>query len=286
MKFNYFKNLVIGAGILAAVAMGSLVYRHFSRLKNLPPPRAEINITIIPGWNLRQIANDWTKKGIIKNADELYTLVGKPALDYRSTKTRVPKLSFIASSSLDYFFKDKPTYLSYEGYFLPDTYRVYADAKPEEIIKKIFENLDDKITPQMRTDIAKQGKTWEQIMTMASVIEKEAPTPESMAVVSDIFWRRDGGGWPLQSCATVNYVTGKSDPAINAKDRQIDSLFNTYLYPGLPFGPISNPSLNAIKAAIYPTKNDYWYFMSGRDGQMHYGKTLEEHNRNVYKYLR
>jgi len=280
------KNLAFGVLAIVFMVGSFFTYRHFHRVNNLPPPRAEMNITIIPGWNLRNIAEDWAKKGIVKNEQEFYDLVGSPAKDYRVNKKTVASLPFLASSSLGYFFENKPSYLSYEGYFLPETYRVYADSKPEEIIKKIFGQLDSEITPEMRAEIKKQGKTWYEVLTMASVVEKEAPTADSMALVADIFWRREESGWPLQSCATVNYVTGKNDPAISAKDRQIDSLFNTYLYPGMPLGPISNPSLTAIKAAIYPTKNNYWYFMSGTDGRMHYGKTLEEHNLNVAKYLR
>jgi UPF0755 protein len=266
---------------------GVFLYRHFSRPTRVAiPPRAEINITIIPGWNLRQIAADWQAKNLIQSPDELYALVGKPAFNYKANTQIAPVLEFTTTSSWNYFFENKSDYLSYEGYLFPDTYRVYADAKPEEIIKKIFNNLDDKITPEMRAEIEKQGKSIEEILTMASVVEKEAPSAESMGMVADIFWRRYEKKWALQSCATVNYITGKSDPAVTDKDRTIDSLFNTYKYPGLPLGPISNPSLTAIKAVIYPIKNDDWYFMSGADGQMHYAKNLEEHNRNVYRYLR
>lgn len=262
-------------------------YRHFYRPQRaVIVPRAEINITIIPGWNLRQIAADWTNKKIVKSPEEFYELVGKPAYNYKANGELAPKLLFVATSTWEYFFKNKTNYLSYEGYFLPDTYRVYADAKPEDIIKKVFVNLDEKVSPEMRREIEKQNKSFNEILTMASVVEKEAPTSDSMGMVADIFWRRFKSHWALQSCATVNYITGKNDPGVTDKDRAIDSLFNTYKYPGLPLGPISNPSLTAIKAVIYPIKNDYWYFMSGTDGAMHYAKTLEEHNRNVFKYLR
>jgi UPF0755 protein len=284
--FNKIKIIIPVVLILLLATTGIFYYRRLDRAKRTPiPPRAEINITIIPGWNLRQIADDWVKNGLIKDEQDLYDLVGKPAYNYKANNQLAP-IIFSTTSTWEYFFKDKSRYLSYEGYFLPDTYRVYADAKPAEILKKIFVNLDEKITPAIRSDIEKQNKSFFEILTMASVVEKEAPTSDSMGMVADIFWRRYEDSWPLQSCATVNYITGKSDPAVSAKDKAIDSLFNTYKYPGLPLGPISNPSLNAIKAVIYPIKNNYWYFMSGTDGQMHYAKTLEEHNRNVYKYLR
>lgn len=282
-----YKFILLPVVVVIFVLLGLAAWRFVKRSQRVAVvPRAEMNVTIIPGWNLRQIAADWVVKGIIKSEDEFYGLVGKPAYNYKAHNEFAPKLDFVATSSFDYFFRYKSKNLSYEGYFLPDTYRVYADAKPIEIIEKIFDSMNAKITPQMRSDVAAQGKSWEDILTMASVVEKEAPTADSMGMVADIFWRRENAGWPLQSCATVNYVTGKSDPAVSGKDKNINSLFNTYLYPGLPLGPISNPSLTAIKATIYPIKNDYWYFMSGTDGAMHYAKTLEEHNRNVYKYLR
>jgi len=286
VMYNKIKILITLTLITILVTTGIFYYRRTHRIKPQPiPPRPEINITIIPGWNLRQIADDWTKKGLLSTPQDLYDLLGEPAYNYKARNKLAP-IIFSTTSTWTYFFKNKSKYLSYEGYLFPDTYRVYADAKPEEILKKIFINLDDKITPEMRAEIEKQHKTFFEILTMASVIEKEAPTPDSMGMVADIFWRRYENNWPLQSCATVNYVTGKSDPAVSAKDREVDSLFNTYKYPGLPLGPISNPSLSAIKAAIYPIKNNYWYFMSGSDGKMHYAKTLEEHNQNVYKYLR
>ncbi len=278
------KLIFIIVAFVFAVVFG---YRYYSRSQKVViVPRAEINITIIPGWNLRQIATDWVDKKIIKSPEEFYNLVGKPAYNYKANGELAPKLTSFSTSTWDYFFKNKSNYLSYEGYFLPDTYRVYADAKPEDIIKKVFVNLDKKITVEMRAEIDKQNKSLVEILTMASVVEKEAPTSDSMGIVADIFWRRYQKNWALQSCATVNYITGKNDPGVTDKDRAIDSLFNTYKYPGLPLGPISNPSLTAIKAVIYPIKNDYWYFMSGTDGAMHYAKTLEEHNRNVFKYLR
>lgn len=285
--FEKYKFLLIPAALAIFLFGGLGVYRYFGRPKRVAiPPRAEINITIIPGWNLRQIAIDWKAKGLIKSEDELYNLVGKPAFNYKAHREVAPVLEFTATSSFDYFFAGKSKYLSYEGYFLPDTYRVYADATASDVIKKIFNHLDTQITPDMRAEIARQGKSFQDILNMASVVEKEAPTADSMGMVADIFWRRLNSGWPLQSCATINYITGKNDPAASAKDKVIDSLYNTYKYPGLPLGPISNPSLGAIKAVIYPIKNDYWYFMSGTDGQLHFAKTLEEHNRNVYKYLR
>jgi UPF0755 protein len=226
------------------------------------------------------------KKGLIKNEKELYLLVGEPAKNYGAIGTSAPKLNWTATGTLAELFVDKPGNVSYEGYFLPETYRVYVDTKPEDIIKKIFSVLNNRITSEMRTEAIRQKKTWFEIFTMASIVEREVSNENDMKLVADIFWRRNDMRWALQSCATVNYVTGKNDPAISAVDRQLDSFYNTYKYPGLPLGPIGNPSLKAINAVLYPTENDYWYFMSDWEGNMHYAKTLGEHNRNVAKYLR
>lgn len=253
-----------------------------------PPPRKEIDITIIPGWSLRNIADDWTKNGIIKSSEELYNLLGKPAYNYKAVGKSAPDLNFVTASGTPIYplLLEKPSGVSYEGFLYPDTYRVYADAKLEEVLRKIFDNLEEKISPVLRAEIKKQGKTFFEVLTMASVVQREAPSKEDMAMVADIFWRRYRQDWALQSCATVNYITGKNDPGVTDADRSVDSLFNTYKYRGLPLGPISNPSVAAIEATVYPKANNYWYFMAGKDGVTRYAKTLEEHNRNVYKYLR
>lgn len=252
--------------------------------KKMAPPREEINITIIPGWTLRQVASDWVNKGLFGNEDDVYKFLGKPVYKYGGLGNSAPDLTELFP---DFFIlKEKEKNASYEGFIFPDTYRIYKDAKPEEILRKIFDNLEKKITLEMREEIKKQNKTFFEILTMASIVEKEAPDALSMAKVADIFWRRLNTKWALQSCATVNYVTGKTTPAISLQDTQIDSLYNTYKYRGLPPGPISNPSLTAIKAVIYPEKNEYWYFLSDKQGNIHYSKTLEQHNYFKNKYLK
>lgn len=283
-------NLILITIILVLLA-GTYWYYKETRhepAQNQIAPREEINITIIPGWNLRQVAEDWVKKGIINSEEEFYGLLGKPAYNYKAAGEEAPVLNFADASGTPMFplILEKPGNVSYEGFIYPDTYRVYADAKPEEVLKKIFDNLEVKITPELRSEIKSQGKSVYDVLTMASVIEKEAPTKTDMAKVADIFWRRYDKNWALQSCATVNYITGKNDPGVTNGDKEIDSLFNTYKYPGLPLGAISNPGPEAIRAAVYPEKNNYWYFMSGTDGVTHYAKTLDEHNANVAKYLR
>ena len=216
----------------------------------------EQEITMIEGWNLRDVALYLVDQGVIESESELYTITGEP----------------LEADSL-------------EGYLFPDTYRVFADATAQDVVDKMLDNFEEQVTDQMRSDIEAQGRTLDQVITMASILEREARGEEDMGLVSDIFWRRWEINWALQSCASVNYITGKNDPAISYDDQQIDSLYNTYKYPGLPPGPISNPGLQAIEAAIYPTANDYWYFLNDEDGITHFATTNEEHSANKAMYL-
>jgi UPF0755 protein len=244
------------------------------------PKINERSITIIPGWNLRNIA-EYLEKENIGSQDEFYSLVGyPPGVGNKATIDLKEKYSNIK------ILENINNLASLEGYLAPETYRIYNDATVEDVVHKLISERDNQLTEEMKADIAKSGQTIGEVITLASIVEREARNPIDMAIVADIFWRRIGINWALQSCATVNYVTGKSSPGVSAEDQQVDSPYNTYKYPGLPPGPISSPSLEAIKATIYPKANDYWYFMTGNEGEMHYAGTLEEHNKNVYKYLR
>jgi UPF0755 protein len=270
--------------IIALPVIGYGYYRKTHPRYTPPPPRKEIEITIIPGWNLKQIAEDWVKKGLLKNSEELYRLAGTPL--GVSNSGAAPTLLPPTSTELAFLFKDKPTGATYEGYFLPETYRVYADATPEEVIEKIFTTWGVKLTPDIIDEIKRQKKSFYEVLTLASVVEKEVGNAEDRGMVADIFLRRLNNEWALQSCATINYITGKNSPAASSEDIKIDSPYNTYMYKGLPPGPIGSPSVASVKAVLFPTKNQYWFFMAGTDGVTRFAKTLEEHNLNVQKYLR
>jgi UPF0755 protein len=262
MSFNQ-KILSFSAVLLLVLGglSGYFLYRHFHP-KYIPlPPRPEMTLTIIPGWNLRQVAIYFENLGKFQQ-EEITEYAGLPAVDYSSDKKNAPKIDLDLK-----ILKDKPAYISYEGYLAPETYRVYKDAGVKDVIEKFLRERESQITPAMWADTEKSGHSFFEILTMASIVEKEARTPEDMAMVADIFWRRYQKNWALQSCATVNYVTGKNTPAISVKDKEIKSPYNTYKNPGLPPGPICNPSLDAIKATLYPAKNDYWYFLTGTDGK-------------------
>ncbi|MBU4082674.1 endolytic transglycosylase MltG, partial [Patescibacteria group bacterium] len=136
-----------------------------------------------------------------------------------------------------------------------------------------------------RAEIKKQGKTVEEVVIMASILEKEVRTDRDRRIASGIFWRRLGNNYPLQSCATIAYILDEDKWRYSTEDTKVDSPYNSYQNVGLPKGPICNPGLSAIRAAINPQENDYNFFLSKPDGETVFSKTLEEHNTNKAKYL-
>ncbi len=225
-------------------------------------------ITIIEGWNLKDISEYLEIKKICSKKDFL-NLTKK---DY--------------SLSFD-FLKDKPKGLSLEGYIFPDTYEISLAEKPEEILKNILANFDKKLTPNLKSEIAAQHKSIFEIITMASILEKEVKMFGDKKIVSGILWKRIENSMPLQVDATINYITGKNDGGVSVKDTKIDSPYNTYKYGGLPLGPICNPGIESILAAIYPENSPYWYYLSAdHTNKTIFSKTLEEHNVAIAKYLK
>lgn len=242
---------------------------------------AQDQITILEGWDLRDIGWYLESRGLFQ-AEELFELVGFPLVDYSVAKDIPAPKDF--SREFD-FLKDKPSNVSLEGYLFPDTYRLVKGERLEEVVKRMLENFGKKVNP-LRAEIASQGKSIFEIVTMASMLEKEVASFEDRRLVSGILWKRLEAGIPLQVDATISYITGKKTTNISKKETEIDSPYNTYKYPGLPKGPISNPGLESIMAALYPEESDYWYYLSAPDGTTIFSRTLEEHNKAKAKYLR
>ncbi len=226
-------------------------------------------ITIIEGWNLKDIGKYFEEKGIA-TSEEL---------------SKVSQSEIWKSEKFD-FLKDKSDKVGLEGYLFPDTYEIHQKVSLEEIVGKMLSNFDKKLSSDLREEIKKQGKSIFEIITMASLLEKEVQTLEDKKIVSGILWKRLENKIPLQVDATIIYLTGKKSSKISRKETQIDSPFNTYKYKGLPLGPISNPGLESIIAAIYPQDSEYWYYLSTPEGETIFSKTLEEHNVAKQEYLK
>lgn len=234
----------------------------------------EKQIRIIEGWGIKDI-NNYLNKNKIVEENSFIKLAEKEMnnLDFK-------ELSEEIASTL-------PKNAILEGFLFPDTYRLNKDAKADEIIRKMLVNFENKLTQEMRGEIKKQNKSVFEIITMASVVEKEVRTAEDMKIVSGIFWDRIKYGMPLQADATLSYIFDDNIGGHSIEETKIDSPYNTYKYAGLPKGPIANPGLNAITAAIYPKFTGYGYFLSDpATGKTIYSKTLSEHNVNKAKYLK
>ena len=239
-------------------------------------------ITIIEGWNLRNIGWYLENKEMFM-AEELFELVGFPLIDY-SKATDYPEPKDF-SEEFD-FLEDKPKNLGLEGYLFPDTYEIFFEEGIKDIVRRMLDNFDRKLTLELKEEIASQEKSIFEIVTMASLIEKEVRTIEDKKIVSGILWKRLKSRMPLQVDATISYITGRKTTEITKEELKINSPYNTYKYKGLPLGPICNPGLESIKAAIYSKQSEYWFYLSTPEGETIFSKTLREHNEAITKYLR
>ncbi|MFA4999884.1 MAG: endolytic transglycosylase MltG [Patescibacteria group bacterium] len=283
--------------LLAAIVLLALNIL-LKKEKPKPTPLIEVpveeTIRIKEGWTTRDLAQYFEELGKWP-AEEFLDLVGHPLVDYRNNKRLSEDKQLPAPydfSEKFSFLADKPEYYGLEGYLFPDTYRIYASSTPLQVLEKILANFDAKLTPDLRKEIARQGKTIYEIIIMASLIEKEAPVYQGdnenrdARLISGIFWNRLNIGQGLQADATLSYILNDNKAAHSGAELEVDSPYNTYKYRGLPPGPISNPSLAAIKAAIYPLESDYYYFLTTPDKKVFYARTYNEHLNNKYKYLK
>jgi len=175
--------------------------------------------------------------------------------------------------------------LSREGYLFPDTYFIPYSASTIDIIKMLEDNFLHQ-TSNIDLSNSKTSKDLNEIITMASIIEGEASNDEDRKMIADILWRRISIGMPLQVDTVFMFINGKASSEITKADLKIDSPYNTYINKDLPPTPISNPGILAINASMFPTTNKYLYYLSDKNGVMHYAVTFAEHKKNKEKYLR
>ena len=279
---------------LANQGLANYADRILKRLRNEKPEpviiyKAEKTIKMLEGWMNADFYQELKNKHFNYWEEEDFLSV--------AGERRIYDVSQKQNFSKDWvqefpFLNSKPENLSLEGYLFPDTYRVFASSTPEEVIRRLLNNFSTKITEEMVVEIKRQGKTLHEIITMASIIEKEAPifnqtNREDAKIISGIFWNRLNIGMALQSDATLSYIFEDKKPVHSGDELKVDSLYNSYLYRGLPPGPICNPGLIAIEAAIYPADTDYFYFLTPLDGsRVYYAKNYQEHLNNKYKYLK
>jgi len=278
----------------AQIIKSSFWLRYYLKTKNLADKIIAGTFSLSPTMSINQVAKKITTLDIISNEDQIVLIEGWRAseigeyLENKGFCSEKEWLNLISNyNDNNYsFLDDKPKENNLEGYLFPDTYRVYKNSSCEDILVKLLNNFDRKFSPEIRKDIKSQNKSIFEIITMASIIEKEVTNLEDMKIVSGIFWDRIKYQQALESCATLAYILGENKTQYSLADTQIESPYNTYRHRGLPPGPITNPGLNAIQAAVYPTYTDYNYFLSDpQTGNTIWSKTFEEHVQNKEKYL-
>ena len=231
----------------------------------------EVRVTIPEGFSNREIDKKLAENSLI-NEEEFINF------DNNIEQVFLSKYKFLS---------DVPSGIGLQGYYFPDTYKYYNNSSIEEVAAKMLDNFDLKLTDDLRGEIKKQNKTIFEVVVLASIIEKEAGNSNDMKKVSSVFRNRLEIGKALESDATINYITNSGRAQSTYEDLKIDSPYNTYKYIGLPPGPISNPGIEAIKAAIYPERTDYFYFLTKKEGgEAIFSKTYQEHLKNKYKYLK
>lgn len=226
---------------------------------------ASTKITIPEGWTIAQIA------------------------DYLEKNKVVSKEDFTSATKKKYnndFLADKPADADLEGYLYPDTYLLSVRPTADEIVKKMLENFGKKLTPEIRAKIKTSNMSTYEVITLASVVEREVANTEDRKIVAGIFLNRLNSDMPLESCATIQYILGENKKQFTYEETRTPSSYNTYINVGLPKGPIGNPSIDSIEAVLGPQKTDYNYFLTGNDGKTYFSKTLDEHEAKKQQYLR
>ncbi|MDD3333945.1 MAG: endolytic transglycosylase MltG [Eubacteriales bacterium] len=237
------------------------------------------DVTIIPGSTIEAIAAALKEKGILQDTTEFLSLckTGEGVSDY-----------YFIQDELKTDNVSERKYLL-EGYLAPNTYEIYTNATPLELVKKLLDQTDYVFNSEWQTRAAELGMTMDQTLTLASLVEKEAKKAD-FAKVSAVFHNRLKEGMKLQSDPTIHYITGERRMSLRNSDLAVKSPYNTYDITGLPLGPICNPSPEAINAALYPDESyvaeKYLYFCSKdpATGELYFSKTLEEHNQAAAIY--
>ena len=187
-------------------------------------------------------------------------------------------------SPFDYMKTQKEVHYKAEGFLFPETYSVESDYAVEEILKTMADEFDRQLTDEMRARARELNLSIYDLVTLASLVEKEVRYDEDRPVVAQIFLKRLKMEMPLQSDATLQYLMDAPKEDVSIEDTKIESPYNSYQNAGLPPGPVANPGIAAIEAVLYPADTDYLYFVADREGHNHYSYSYEEHLNLVNQY--
>ncbi|GIP44998.1 aminodeoxychorismate lyase [Paenibacillus sp. J45TS6] len=232
-----------------------------------------LKFTIPEGYTLKQMAEKLDTEGA--TVKELFMdIVNQPELF-----SSIPIVAEIKDNT-DYLFK-------LEGYLFPETYELAKGSTAEDIIVRMLTEMQEKLDsiPDFEAKLKARGLTVHELLTVASLIEREVVVPEERPLVASVIYNRLESNMRLQIDATVQYLLGKQKERLLYKDLEVDSPYNTYRNTGLPPGPIAAPSLSSIEAALSPETSDYLFYVTKKDGSSEhlFAKTYEEHLKNIEK---
>jgi UPF0755 protein len=227
-----------------------------------------LSITVIEGWRTEQIAEELVNLGWNGTFD-----------DFMEAARNYPSENFD-------FLSDRPEGSSPEGYLYPDTYNFTPDSTPNEIIESMLNNFAAKVPQEMRDRAGEMGLSLYQVLTFASLVEREAAVSEERPIIADIYEKRYSEGWRLEADPTVQYAVGTQGnwwPELSDEDLYDESPYNTYQVDGLPPGPIANPGYSSIRAVLFPQATNYYYFVARPDdsGYHLFAATPEEQQQNI-----
>lgn len=223
-----------------------------------------IKFTIPEGFGVKEIAERLQNLDLVEKDEFL-----KAAADF---------------APYDYMKKHENVFYAAEGFLFPDTYAVESDMEINEILDLMAKTFDDKLKPYMRKQAADMGLSIYDLITLASLVEREVRFPEDRPIVAQVLLKRLKLNMPLQTDATLQYLMDTPKEDVSIEDTQIDSPYNTYQHMGLPPGPIANPGMASIEAVLHPADTEYLYFVADRRGHNHYTTTYEEHLNLVNQY--
>jgi UPF0755 protein len=306
--------------VILLIVGGALIWWN-NGLKPVNPSDTTAKMFIIPpGTNVREIGNNLKAEGLIKDPVIFFLYVKKEGLDTKlqagdfrlSPNMSVTKIiEQLQTGSLDIWVtipeglraeeiaeimqEKMPLYdetwdaqlVANEGYLFPETYLIPRDATVETVIEVMRNTFFQKIA---EAGLNESSPNLNQIITMASLIERESRIDEEKPMIASVIQNRIDDDMPLDIDATLQYIVGEKDgkwwSVPTGEEKSINSLYNTYRNVGLPPGPICNPGIGAIKAAVNPAESEYYFYIHDNTGQVHFAKTNSEHNQNVSKYLR
>lgn len=231
----------------------------------------EITFRILPGWRLEEIAASLPTSGLEFSTGEFLALAKNPPQRFELTQQLPPGASL-------------------EGFMFPDGYRLRRKVSVRGFFETVLQNFQIKVDQELQNGFARQGLDLHQAVTLASLVQREAVVQDEMPIIASVFFNRLEAGMKLDSDPTVQYALGYNRKKgtwwtnpLSLEDLKVNSSYNTYVYPGLPPGPIASPGMEALQAVAFPAQTPYFYFRSACDesGRHTFAETFEQHVQNA-----